>query len=82
MTVYIQALKKFNEGKKYTIPKKGTDDYNSVMQIITSPALAPVHRWIGLLRREYSEPPRGFEPHSHPLTEGSKGCGACQATLL
>ena len=34
MTVYIQALKKFNEGKKYTIPKKGTDDYNSVMQIM------------------------------------------------
>ena len=33
MTVYIQALKNFNEGKKYTIPKKGTDDYNSVMQI-------------------------------------------------
>ncbi len=48
----------------------------------TSPALAPVHRWIGLLRREYSEPPRGLEPHSHPLTEGSKGCGACQATML
>ncbi len=51
-------------------------------QIITSPALAPVHRWTGLLKREYSEPPWGLEPHSHPLTEGSKGCGACQATLL
>ena len=36
---------------------------------LTSPALAPVHRWIGLLRREYSEPRRGLEPHSHPLTE-------------
>jgi hypothetical protein len=46
------------------------------------PLLHPFHRWIGLLRREYSEPPRGLEPHSHPLTEGSKGCGACQATLL
>ncbi len=34
MTVYMQALKKFNEGKKYIIPKKGTDDYNSVMQIM------------------------------------------------
>ena len=34
MTVYIQALKKFNEGKKYIIPKKRTDDYNSVMQIM------------------------------------------------
>ena len=27
-------MKKFNEGKKYIIPKKGTDDYNSVMQIM------------------------------------------------
>jgi hypothetical protein len=36
MTVYIQALKKFNEGKKYIIPKKleRTDDCNSVMQIM------------------------------------------------
>ena len=68
------------------------DGFNNEFQIIiknindeiveTSPALAPVHRWIGLLRRESSEPPRGLEPHSHPLTEGSKGCGACQATLL
>ena len=33
MTVYIQALKKFNEGKKYTIPKKGTDDYNSGREV-------------------------------------------------
>ncbi len=24
-------------------------------------------------------PPRGVEPHSHPLTEGRKGHGACQA---
>ncbi len=56
----------------------GDDD----VYLKTSPALAPVHRWIGLLRREYSEAPWGLEPHSHPLTKGNKGCGACQATLL
>ncbi len=27
--------------------------------------------------RKYSEQPRGFEPHLHPPTEVSKGCGAC-----
>ena len=32
--VYIEALKIFNEGKKYTIPKKGTDDYNQVIKIM------------------------------------------------
>tara|TARA_R110000868_G_scaffold151420_1_gene375929 strand:+ start:277 stop:792 length:516 start_codon:yes stop_codon:yes gene_type:complete len=31
---YIQALKKFNEGKgMWCIPKKGTSDYNEVMKI-------------------------------------------------
>lgn len=34
MTVYIEALKIFNEGKKYTIPKKGTDDYKQVIKIM------------------------------------------------
>ncbi len=46
------------------------------------PLLHPSIAGLDLLRREYSEPPRGLEPHSHPLTEGSKGCGACQAALL
>ncbi len=33
MTLYIQALKKIKEGKNYTIPRNGTDDYSGVMQI-------------------------------------------------
>ena len=33
--VWIQALKKYNEGKKkYTVPKKGTAEYNKVKKIM------------------------------------------------
>lgn len=34
---WILALKKFNEGKdRYTIPKKDTDDYNQVVELMKS----------------------------------------------
>ncbi len=33
-SIYSSIEKKINEGKKYTIPRKGTGDYNSVMQIM------------------------------------------------
>ena len=31
---WVVALKKFNEGKKYTIPKRGSDEYNSVLELM------------------------------------------------
>ena len=31
---WIQALKTFNEGKKWSIPSKGTDNYNMVKNIM------------------------------------------------
>jgi hypothetical protein len=30
----MNALKEFNTGKKWTIPKKGSDEYNAVMKLV------------------------------------------------
>ena len=33
---WSQALKKFNEGKKWSVPRKGSDDYNKVKALMAS----------------------------------------------
>ena len=35
MPLFVQALKQYNKNQvKWTIPKRGTDDYNQVMKIM------------------------------------------------
>ena len=39
---YMDALKKFNEGKTgWCVPRKGTADYQKVMRLMTKPASKP-----------------------------------------
>lgn len=39
MSTWMNALKEFNAGKKWAIPKKGTDEYNAVMKLVAPKAL-------------------------------------------
>ena len=34
MSTWMNALKEFNAGKKWAIPKKGSDEYNAVMKLV------------------------------------------------
>lgn len=34
MKTWVEALKEFNKGKKYSIPKKGSADYDAVKKLM------------------------------------------------
>ena len=38
MSTWMNALKEFNTGKKWAIPKKGSDEYNAVMKLVAPKA--------------------------------------------
>ena len=38
MSTWMNALKEFNAGKKWAIPKKGSDEYNAVMKLVAPKA--------------------------------------------
>lgn len=44
MKSWIEALKEFNKGKKYTIPKKGTAEYAAVKKLMGSPMEKPMKK--------------------------------------
>jgi len=41
MNSWLVALKKYNEGKKYTVPKKGSKEYDAVRALMSDPMPKP-----------------------------------------
>lgn len=64
MSTWMNALKEFNAGKKWAIPKKGSDEYNAVMKLVAPKMPKPPK-----LERTDSAPPKASKAPKNIIVE-------------
>ena len=79
---WVEALKKYNEGKKWSVPKKGTPEYAEVLKIMgkdvpAAPPAAPAAKAMDSAAPE--KPKRGRKPAAAKAAEAEKPAPAAPA---